>query len=155
MKLFCTQIVRIFTLSCPFSLSFYHSIFSTAMYRKIRVILLLYITKIKKYYKTKRGHIKNLTCPRENVICCVLFLLASFFVALIVLFGALCFLVTSLCAFFVLLARLCAIFTIFLFRTICFFATLFCFCTFCFAVIVSRNSGRTCYKSYCHNGSYK
>ena len=36
----------------------YFSIFSTAMYRKIRVILLLYITKIKKYYKTKRGHIK-------------------------------------------------------------------------------------------------
>ena len=60
-KLFCTQIVRIFTFSCQFSL---FSIFSTAMYRKIRVILLLYITKIRKYYKTKRGHIKKLTCPR-------------------------------------------------------------------------------------------
>ena len=57
-KLFCTQIVRIFTFFV------YFSIISTAMYRKIRVILLLYITKIRKYYKTKRGHIKKLTCPR-------------------------------------------------------------------------------------------
>ena len=57
-KLFCTQIVRILTFLV------YFSIISTAMYRKIRVILLLYITKIRKYYKTKRGHIKKLTCPR-------------------------------------------------------------------------------------------